>query len=104
MGRQTLNTNFQILQGLTYMLEYAKKKDLTKPHYQMEVNYNMGRCFNLIGLDTLAVRFYEKVLEIEPIESRFDLRKEAAYNLWIIYNSNRNHKLAEEIMDKYLVI
>lgn len=102
--RKTLNTNFQVLQGFTFLVEYANTKDLNDPYNQMEVYYNIGRSFNLLGLDHIAIGFYEKVLAIEVEDSRYDLKKEAAHNLYTIYNINRNYKEAEAIMDKYLVV
>lgn len=102
--RKTLNTNFQILQGLTFLLEYIKIKDITDPYNKMEAYYNLGRSFNLLGLDHIAIGFYEKVLAINVEDSSYDLKMEAAHNLYTIYNLNKNYRQAEEIMDKYLVI
>lgn len=102
--RKTLHTNFQILQGLTYLFEYTKTKDQTDIYQYMECCYNIGRSFNLLNLDYLAIKFYEKVLEIEVGDLSYDLKREAAHNLCFIYNNNRNFKQAEFIMDKYLVI
>lgn len=102
--RKTFNTNFQILQGLTYLFEYIQTKDQNDPYNKMEAFYNIGRSFSLIGLDHLAIGFYENVLEIEVDDPTYDLKKEAAYNLYMIYNINKNFKQAELIMNKYLVI
>lgn len=102
--RKTLNTNFQILQGLTFLLEYIKARDQNDPYIQMETYYNLGRSFNLLGLDHIAIEFYEKVLKIEVEDSAYDLKMEAAHNLYTIYNLNRNFRQAEAIMEKYLVV
>lgn len=102
--RKTLNTGFQILQGLTYLLEWTKTKDLSDPYSRMEAFYNVGRSFNLLGLDHLAIGFYEKVLEIEVDDPAYDLKMEAAHNLYSIYCMNKNFLQAEAIMEKYLVI
>lgn len=104
LQRKTLNTSFQILQGLTFLLEYVNTMDQSDPYNRMESYYNIGRSFNLIGLDHLAIGFYEKVLEIEVDDPAYDLKYEAAHNLYTIYNLNKNHRQAEAIMDKYLVI
>lgn len=104
LQRKTLNTNFQILQGFTFMLEYIKTKDQNDPYERMESYYNLGRSFNLLGLDHIAIGFYEKVLEIKVDDPAYDLKREAAHNLYIIYNINKNFKQAEHIMDQYLVI
>lgn len=102
--RKTLNSSFQVLQGLSYMMEYIKTKDQSDPYYRMEALYNLGRYFNLLGLDHIAVVFYGRVLNIEVDDSAYDLKKEAAHNLYTIYNLNGNHAQAEAIMDEYLVI
>jgi general transcription factor 3C polypeptide 3 (transcription factor C subunit 4) len=102
--RKTLNTSFQILQGFTFLLEYIKTKDQNDPYNKMEAYYNIGRSFNFLGLDHLAIGFYERVLEIEVDDSKYDLKMEAAHNLYTIYNINRNYKQAEDIMNKYLVV
>lgn len=102
--RKTLNTNFQILQGMTFMLEYIKAKDQSNPYNVMEAYYNLGRSFNLLGLDHIAIGFYEKVLDIEVEDPAYDLKREAAHNLCTIYNLNKNFRQAELIMDQYLVI
>ncbi|VEU22806.1 DEKNAAC103869 [Brettanomyces naardenensis] len=102
--RKTLNTNFQILQGLTFLLEYTKLKDFNDPYQKMEALYNVGRAFHQLGLDNIAIGFYEKVLGMEVEDENYDLKRETAYNLCIIYNIHQNFRLAEEIMDKYLVV
>lgn len=102
--RKTLHSNFQILQGLTYLYEYTQLKDQSDPYEYMECCYNIGRSFHLLNLDYLAIKFYEKVLEIEVDDATYDLKMEAAHNLCFIYNSNRNFKQAEYIMDKFLTI
>lgn len=102
--RKTLNTNFQILQGLTYLKEYAELKDMNDPYQKMEVLYNVGRAFHQLGLDNIAISFYEKVLKIEVDDDKYDLKIETAYNLYMIYNIHQNFQLAEDIMDMYLVV
>ncbi len=102
--RKTLNTNFQILQGLTYLKEYAELKDMNDPYQKMEVLYNIGRAFHQLGLDNIAISFYENVLKIEVDDKNYDLKIETAYNLYMIYNIHQNFQLAEDIMDMYLVV
>lgn len=102
--RKTLHTNFQILQGLTFMSEYIQTKDMTNPYNQMEGYYNLGRCFNMLGLDTIAIELYKRVLQIKVDDPRYDLKWEAAHNLYTIYNLNQCFEMAEEVMNEYLVI
>lgn len=102
--RKTLHTNFQILQGLTFMTEYIQTKDMTNAYNQMEAYYNLGRCFNMLGLDAIAIELYKKVLAINVPDPRYDLKWEAAHNLYTIYNLNQCFELAEEIMNTHLVV
>lgn len=102
--RKTLNTNFQILQGFTFLFEYTKLKDMSDPYQKMETLYNVGRAFHQLGLDNIAIDFYQIVLDIEVEDERYDLKKESAYNLYMIYNIHHNFEYAEEIMNKYLVV
>lgn len=104
LQRKTLNTNFQILQGFTFLMEYIKTKDQNDPYNKIEAYYNIARSFNLLGLDHIAIGYYEKVLGFEIDDPEYDLKMEAAYNLYTIYNMNRNYKQAEAIMNKYLVV
>ncbi|KAG7816932.1 hypothetical protein KL928_004396 [Ogataea angusta] len=103
MQRQTINKNFQIIQGLSFMLEYAQLRR-AGGGYEMEINYNLGRTFNLLGLNTLALQFYEQVLLLDEPDDAYNLKYEAAYNSYLIYCYNGNFKLAEELMDKYLCV
>lgn len=102
--RKTLHTNFQILQGLTFMSEYIQTKDMTNPYNQMESYYNLGRCFNMLGLDSIAIELYKRVLQIRVNDPRYDLKWEAAHNLYTIYNLNQCFEMAEDVMNEYLVI
>ena len=59
--------------------------------------YNVGRAFHQLGLFNNAVHFYRKALEanteiIAKNRQMFDLKREIAYNLSLIYrNSGANH-------------
>ena len=49
----------------------------------------------------------EKVLEMEPPipgDESFDLRREAAFNLSLMYKNSGTYDLARNIIDKYIVI
>ncbi|CAI5758544.1 unnamed protein product [Candida verbasci] len=106
MQRLSENRHMQLLQGISYLLEYKETRETNATIYEIqEVEYNFGRLFHMIGLTTLAVRHYNKVLEmkdkIEDVD--YDLSWEAAYNLTLIYNINGNPKLARDITEEYLV-
>lgn len=107
MQRLSTNRHIQLLQGISYILEYKEHRLLSATVYEeTEVEYNLGRLFHMLGLPTLAIRHYEKVLMLlELIEDpTFDLLMDAAYNLTLIYNVNGNSRKARAIMEKYLTI
>ncbi|KAF6072433.1 Tetratricopeptide repeat family protein [Candida albicans] len=115
MQRLSANRHIQLLQGISYILEYKKLRQLNATIYELqEIEYNLGRLFHTLGLFTLAVRHYEQVLAMKDdiVNSskdnndnyEYDMSWEAAYNLSLIYNIDGNPKLAKEIIDKYLTI
>ncbi|ODQ80279.1 hypothetical protein BABINDRAFT_171250 [Babjeviella inositovora NRRL Y-12698] len=104
MQRLSLNRHFQVLQGFSYLMEYADLRQGKTVYEEQEVNYNFGRAFHMLGLTTLAVPYYEKVLAFEGLDEEYDLRAEAAYNLSLIYSINGNTELANVLTEKYLTI
>ncbi|ODV78425.1 TPR-like protein [Suhomyces tanzawaensis NRRL Y-17324] len=106
MQRLSTNRHLQLLQGVSYLLEYKEATEKEATDYELqEVQYNFGRFFHMIGLTSLAVDFYEKVLEFNgKIDVAYDLSVEAAYNLALIYNINGNSLLARDLTEKYLTI
>lgn len=102
MQRLTGARHFQILQGFKYLFQYyqirmEKYNELEK----QEAQYNIARSFHLIGLFTIAVKYYNKVLD-DYQDDR--LKRHAAYNLMTIYNESGNAELSNYIMEKYLTI
>lgn len=102
MQRLTANRHFQFLHGLRYLFRYydirsTKYSELEK----QEADYNMGRAFHLMGLVSIAVNYYNKVLT-EYEDEKF--KKHAAYNCIVIYQESGNTKLANKIMQDYLSI
>lgn len=102
MQRMTASRHFQILHGLRYMYHYY---DLRSTSYtvleKQEADYNMGRAFHLLGLVSIAVQYYNKVLNDYEDEK---LKKHAAYNCVMIFQESGNPKLANHVMEKYLSI
>lgn len=102
MQRLTPNRHFQILHGLRYLYRYY---DIRSSMYteieKQEAEYNVGRAFHLLGLVSIAVQYYDKVLNnYEDVK----LKKHAAYNCIIIYQESGNTKLANHLMEKYLSV
>ncbi|GEQ72462.1 hypothetical protein JCM33374_g6149 [Metschnikowia sp. JCM 33374] len=108
MQRNSSNRHIQLLQGVSYLLEYKSAREKGATVYEkQEIEYNFGRFFHMIGLVTLAVKHYEKVLcyhEELGNDPDYDLSMEAAYNLSLIFTINGNSELARNITVKYLTI
>lgn len=107
MQRNSNNRHLQLLQGISYLLEYKAAREKNATDYEnQEIEYNFGRLFHMLGLSTLAVNHYNKVLQLhekldDPI---YDMLMEAAYNLSLIYTINGNTQMAHELTEKYLTI
>ena len=75
-----------------------------------EVNYNMGRLLHQLGLFPKAIYYYKIVLEspvpelVEKNSNLLDLKKEAAFNLHLIYLSCENNDLARMYLENYIVV
>ncbi|CAI4062748.1 hypothetical protein N7582_002209 [Saccharomyces uvarum] len=102
MQRLTAQRHFQILHGLRYLYRYYTiRKSLYTDLEKQEADYNLGRSFHLIGLVSIAVEYYNKVLENYDDEK---LKKHAAYNCIIIYQQSGNAQLADKLMEEYLSV
>ena len=75
-----------------------------------EANYNMARALHQLGLLPGAIHFYKLVLDSSAptlVEQNFnllDLRREAAFNLHLIYEQAENHQLARMYLENYITI
>ncbi|MBW0466168.1 hypothetical protein O181_005883 [Austropuccinia psidii MF-1] len=107
MQRQTDNRHHQIVQSLSFFDNYRR---LRTKKFGQEVEYNLGRLFHGLGLTTLAVRHYHRVLSLSSSEREgsdrndTDLSGMAAYNLVLIYSTCGSPDLAHEIMTEYLSV
>lgn len=76
-----------------------------------EAMYNIGRVFHQMNMLDKAVIFYKKALAmneckcIEPLQENpeefneiFDVRREAAFNLALIYKNSQSHGLAYQVI------
>ncbi|CAK9438090.1 uncharacterized protein LODBEIA_P24120 [Lodderomyces beijingensis] len=108
MQRMSANRHNQLLQGISYLLEYQEHRSKNATIYEIqEIQYNFGRLFHTLGLSSLAIPHYDEVLKISDendLDPDYDLAWDAAYNLTLIYNLNGNAVLARELSEKYLVM
>lgn len=76
-----------------------------------ETMFNMGRVFHQMNMLDKAVAFYKRVLTMKPIDhircleiddgeldEMFDIRREAAFNLALIYKNSSSYGLAYKVI------
>lgn len=102
MQRLTASRHYQMLHGLTYLFRYHSIRSSKYSNLEcQEADYNAGRAFHMIGLVSIAIEYYRKVLENYE---NSDLKRHAAYNSVTIYRDSGNTRLANYITEKYLTI
>ncbi|XP_062578498.1 general transcription factor 3C polypeptide 3-like [Saccostrea cucullata] len=92
-----------LTQGLSFLNSYKELRGECQETY-----YNIGRALHQLGLTYAAVHYYKKGLTFPPIvedeQNRFDLTRQLAYNLMVIYKTSGSEALARQVMHQYLVI
>ncbi|KAF5728289.1 Tetratricopeptide repeat-containing protein putative isoform 1 [Tripterygium wilfordii] len=118
LGFRLQNKHQCVAQGLAFL-----HNNLRLCEHSQEALYNIARAYHHVGLVTLAVLYYEKVLatrekdypiprlpneNADPAESQksgyCDLRREAAYNLHLIYKKSGAVDLARQILKDHCTI
>lgn len=91
--------------AITLFLKYSMMR--SRDAYE-EIHYNLGRLYQHFGLTHLAKHYYTLVLEYDsPLIHKYpnlSLKKEAAYNLHIIYKNSNNYIEARNVLIKYIKI
>jgi len=108
MQRQSDNRHHLIAQAMAFFTRYRKLR-LADMVESDEVEYNFGRAFQQLGLHSLAVKHYERVLEIVEKKIKANpedvgLAREAAYNLSLIYVTTGASTLAEDLYRRWLTL
>ncbi|XP_056639474.1 general transcription factor 3C polypeptide 3 [Diorhabda sublineata] len=94
-------------ESVSYLfLKYAKHRH---PLAEQEVYYNLGRMYHQLGVMYLAEYYYNKVFKVdneflEKYPEIVCLKREAAFNLHVIYKSYGNLIAARDILYKYVII
>ncbi|XP_068658624.1 uncharacterized protein [Aristolochia californica] len=115
LGFRLQNKHQCVVQGLAFLYNCLR----ICPNSQ-EALYNIARAYQQVGLVTLAVMYYEKVLAIHqrdypipklpnedcslpenPKPGYSDLHMEAAYNLHLIYKKSGAFDLARQVLKDY---
>lgn len=96
-----------IAETITYLFfNYSK---LRTKSAEQEVYYNFGRMYQQLGIMYLAEYYYRKVFKvhnkyIEMYPEIVCLKREAAFNLHLIYKNSGNYAEARNILYEYIVI
>ncbi|XP_036144134.1 uncharacterized protein LOC105834969 isoform X2 [Monomorium pharaonis] len=99
--KMSAKKNQLVIQALGFFKKYMQ---LRGKEGQQESYYNLARAFHQIGLLPSAIHFYKLVLKedsgnlVKQYANLLDLRREAAFNLHLIYLQSENHLLARIIM------
>lgn len=129
LKRQSDNRHYLIMQGLSFMEEYRRVRGrddgsvLLQERQEME--FNFARVWHMLGIAHLAIKGYQRCLEIseeiqrereekekkdggekEDVGSGWveDFGKEAAYALQVLYGVSGEVVLAKRITERWLVI
>lgn len=104
--KMSAKKNQLVVQALAFFKKYMQLRG----NGQQETYYNMARAFHQIGLLPSAIRFYKLVLEEDPGDlvrrhaHLLDLRKEAAFNLHLIYLQSESYHLARMYLENYITV
>ncbi|XP_047964509.1 general transcription factor 3C polypeptide 3-like isoform X2 [Salvia hispanica] len=118
LGLRLQNKHQTFLQGLAFLYN-----NLHLCGDSQEALYNIARAYHHVGLVSLAAQYYEKALATRekdypiptlPYENQnatkiklpgyCDLRREAAYNLHLIYKQSGAFDLARQVLKDHLVL
>ncbi|CAL5003385.1 unnamed protein product [Urochloa decumbens] len=119
LGFRLQNKNQCIVQAFAFLYRYLRLCGDSQ-----EALYNVARAYHHIGLNTLAVVYYEKALAVEeddhpipklPYEAGLcaqddlrpgycDVRREAAFNLHLIYKKSGATDLARRVLKTYCTV
>ncbi|XP_015168450.1 general transcription factor 3C polypeptide 3 isoform X3 [Solanum tuberosum] len=118
LGFRLLNKHQCVLQGMAFL-----HNNLRLSGNSQEALFNFGRACHHVGLVSEAAIYYQRVLDtheddypipklpnenLDPVENRkpgyCDLRREAAYNLHLIYKNSGAHDLARQILKDYCTV
>lgn len=108
IAQQRFTTKKQMLiaQAISFLNTYAK---IREPEAYAEIQYNLGRLHHQCGMCHIAVHHYKQVLNYTneltaKHPKHLDLRREAAFNLHLIYKKSGNVELARKILYDYIVV
>ncbi|KAK7489499.1 hypothetical protein BaRGS_00019298 [Batillaria attramentaria] len=91
------------IQGFAFLNSYLQLRGECQESY-----YNLGRAMHQLNLKYAAVYYYKKALELPPVikheNGMYDLTREIAFNLSLIYQASGSTNYARSLYEKYIVI
>lgn len=109
MSRTTADRHSVLLKGFSYIHRYFVEHIYGNGQCIQEAYYNFARAFHQVMLYNFAIPLYEFVLKDESmIEGNpnmvGNLKREAAYNLAMIYTSTGSNHLARKLLQEFVSI
>lgn len=111
--RYVSNKYLCLFQMIAFLQTYSELRGTCQ-----ETLYNIARAFHQINMVDKAVIFYKKVLSYKRVANRiekshetkedfdeiFNLQREAAFNLALIYKNSQSDALAYQVINEYFTI
>lgn len=95
LKRQSTNRQYLLLQGQSFLSQYAElggdyQAQQNSPS-KAEAYYNLGRLFQLLGINYLTVQYYLRA-EVEEGRSKrsLNLKRGISYNKFLLLLNNKN--------------
>lgn len=103
MQRQSDNRHLQVMQAFSFLFKYYDKRlSALDTGLRQEADYNMGRALHQLGLLHLAIPYYRKAMTSVNVDEKYDLSRNAAFNLQLIYVLSGNTRMAQKITEQHL--
>ncbi|XP_014674823.1 PREDICTED: general transcription factor 3C polypeptide 3-like isoform X2 [Priapulus caudatus] len=94
-----------VVQGCSFLNQYVELRGECQ-----ETFYNLGRAMHQLGLLYAAVYYYKRALAVGPAikedhhQELFDLKRETAFNLSLIYQHSGNNDLARMVLNEHCIV
>lgn len=103
LKRQSTNRQYLLLQGQSFLSRYAELscQDQGNSHTLAEAYYNIGRLYQLLGVNYLAFEFYTKAKEaISAVEGYHEIHSIALNNELMSLLNIKNNRIALGLVKK----
>lgn len=96
--------NLYFQQSCAFLNQYLQLRGPCQESY-----FNLGRAMHQLGILHAALHYYKKALEMESNvendpQGLFDLKRETAFNVALIYKASGSERIARMYLNKYIVI